>query len=473
MTAPPTPAITPVDSLPVHRATRGFVRLVPGVALVAVAVMFPGGGAGAQEPTTPTSAGTAPSTTTTAPAEPAEEQEAPQSVRGRIHLEGEGIEGIGIVLRSGGNELGADETDDNGEWEIPVAQAGTYVLELDTRTLPEDATLRNPAHESREVTVRQSQHRSILYPLGEGRRAAGGGASSVDQIIDLSALGIKIGLLVALTAVGLSLIYGVANLVNFAHGELVTFGALIAFFLNASGGGPGWPLVAAGAVAVAAGAAGGYLLETGMFAPLRRRRTEGISLIVFTIGLSLLIRHVFLVIMGASPRPYTDYTLQRAVDVGPISLPPKDFAIAGIAVVVLVAVALLLQRTRIGTGMRAVADNRMLAEASGINVEGVIRFTWILGGALAALGGVLLGVTEQVTWNMGFGLLLFMFAAVVVGGLGTAYGAMMGGLLVGIVSQVSTHWINPEFKDAVALAVLVLVLIVRPQGILGSRERVG
>ena len=210
-----------------------------------------------------------------------------------------------------------------------------------------------------------------------------------------------------------------------------------------------------------------------MFGPLRRRRAEGVSLIVFTIGLSLLVRHSFLVMMGGNSRPYTDFTLQRAYDIGPISLPPKDYVIALIGIAALVGVAILLQRTKIGTGMRAVADNRMLAESSGINVERIIRFTWLLGGALAALGGVLLGVTEQVSWDMGFKLLLFMFAAVVVGGLGTAYGAMVGGLLVGVISQVSTHWINIEYKDAVALGVLIIVLIFRPQGIFGQRERVG
>jgi len=396
-----------------------------------------------------------------------------QSVKGRLKHGDAPVAGATITVRSGASEVGTATTAADGSWEVPLTAAGSYTVTIDATSLPTGVALRKAGDDTRTITVRPGQRRTVLFPLGEGRRAAAAKDSALERIVNLAAIGVKLGLLVALTAVGLSLIYGVANLVNFAHGELVTFGALVAYFFNASGGGPGMPLAAAAVVAVAAGAAGGFLLERGMFAPLRRRRTEGISLIVFTIGLSLLVRHVFLVIMGAEPRPYTDYTLQRAVDFGPISLPPKDFAIAGIAAVVLVAVALLLQRTRIGTGMRAVADNRMLAEASGINVDRVIRFTWVLGGALAALGGVLLGVTEQVAWNMGFSLLLFMFAAVVVGGLGTAYGAMVGGLLVGIVSQTSTYWIDIQYKDAMALGVLILVLMVRPQGILGTRERVG
>lgn len=404
---------------------------------------------------------------TTAPDEPPA-----QSVKGRLKHDAAPVSGAVITVRSGSSEVGTATTAADGTWEVPVTTPGSYTVTIDTESLPDGVALREEDDDTRTISVRAGQRRTVLFPLGEGRAGAGKD-SSLEQIVSLAAIGIKLGLLVALTAVGLSLIYGVANLVNFAHGELVTFGALVAYFFNASGGGPGIPLVAAAVLAVAAGAAGGFLLERGMFAPLRRRRTEGISLIVFTIGLSLLVRHVFLVVMGAEPRPFTDYTLQRAVDIGPISLPPKDYAISGIAVLVLVAVALLLQRTRIGTGMRAVADNRMLAEASGINVDRIIQFTWVLGGALAALGGVLLGVTEQVAWNMGFALLLFMFAAVVVGGLGTAYGAMAGGLLVGVVSQTSAYWIDIQYKDAIALGVLILVLMVRPQGILGNRERVG
>ena len=407
---------------------------------------------------------TAPTTTTTTPA---------QSVKGRLREGDRPIEGVNIVITQDGKRIGEDTTGRDGAWEIGVPAPGQYEVSLDVGTLPDGVKLRQEDGDTRTVTVRATQRRNVLFPLGEGRRATAERDTALEQMIKLGAIGVKVGLLVALAAVGLSLIYGVANLVNFAHGELVTFGALMAFLFNASGTGPGIHLAIAGVIAVLAGGALGLFLETSMFGPLRRRRTEGVSLIVFTIGLSLLVRHAFLVMMGGRSRPYTDYTLQRAYDLGPISLPPKDYVISLIAIAALVAVALLLQRTKIGTGMRAVSDNRMLAESSGINVQHVIRFTWLLAGALAALGGVLLGVTEQVSWDMGFELLLFMFAAVVVGGLGTAYGAMAGGLLVGVISQTSTYWINIEYKDAVALGVLIVALIVRPQGILGRRERVG
>jgi branched-chain amino acid transport system permease protein len=123
--------------------------------------------------------------------------------------------------------------------------------------------------------------------------------------------------------------------------------------------------------------------------------------------------------------------------------------------------------------VRAVSDERDLASASGIDVQRVVLLVWIGGGMLAGLGGVMLAVSQSVQWNLGFRLLLTMFAAVVLGGLGNPYGAMAGGLAVGVTSQVSTYWLPADFQFAVALAILILVLLVRPQGLLGVRERIG
>ena len=139
----------------------------------------------------------------------------------------------------------------------------------------------------------------------------------------------------------------------------------------------------------------------------------------------------------------------------------------------MIGVGLLLQRTKIGKAMRAVADNKDLAASSGIDVDRVILFVWAAGGGLAAFGGVLFGVTEQVSFQMGFRLLLLMFAGVTLGGLGTAYGALVGSLIVGVFIQVSTLWVPTELKNVGALVILILILLFRPQGILGQAERVG
>jgi branched-chain amino acid transport system permease protein len=156
-----------------------------------------------------------------------------------------------------------------------------------------------------------------------------------------------------------------------------------------------------------------------------------------------------------------------------ITTVPKNLVIIGATLVVLAAVGLFLQRTTLGTAMRAVADNTDLAESSGIDVDRVVLLTWVVGAGLAALGGVFLGISEQVQWDMGFKLLLLIFSAVILGGLGTAFGAMLGGFTIGVVIEMSTLWLAVEFKTAVAFAILVGMLLIRPQGLLGVRERIG
>jgi neutral amino acid transport system permease protein len=378
---------------------------------------------------------------------------------------------VEIVVRQGDTDVGTATTDEDGAWEVELPGEGTYQVTLVTETLPEDVELRDPDRATLEnVRVRAGQTRPVLFALGEGASAI---SARIDRLLNLAAQGIRLGLVVAVASVGLSLIYGVTGLVNFAHGEFVTFGALATFFFSASGVVPRLPFLLAATLGVAAGAGFGYISERGLFQPLRRRRSGNISLIVVTIGLSLFLRHLYLIIFEGRPRPFASFTIQRAYDIGPISLRPKDYAVVLVGAVVLVAVGLMLQRTRLGTAMRAVADSRDLAEASGIDVQRVIRATWVLGGALAALGGILQGVSERVVWDMGFSLLLLMFAAVILGGIGTAYGAMLGGIVIGLASQLSTYWIAPKFRIGVALAVLIVVILFRPQGILGRSERIG
>jgi branched-chain amino acid transport system permease protein len=185
------------------------------------------------------------------------------------------------------------------------------------------------------------------------------------------------------------------------------------------------------------------------------------------------LRFTFLFFIGAQPRSYADYVTQAGMQFGPVSLAPRDFWSMGIALIVLVGVALALIFTRIGKAMRAVSDNPSLAAASGIDVERVILMVWVAGGALAGLGGILLGLSQQVKFDMGFDILLLVFAGVILGGLGTAFGALAGSLVVGLFVTVSTLWIPSELKNVAALAVLILILLFRPQGILGRSERVG
>jgi branched-chain amino acid transport system permease protein len=198
-----------------------------------------------------------------------------------------------------------------------------------------------------------------------------------------------------------------------------------------------------------------------------------VALIVVTIGLGIFLRNFYLLLFGGASRPYDEYTTQRGLDIGPLSPRPKDLVLIAIAAVVLLLYALALQRTKLGTALRAVADNKELAAASGIDVNRVILITWSGGAALAAFGGVLQGVNDTVQFDMGFNLLLLMFAAVILGGLGSEFGPLLGGLVIGLSSQISTYWIEPKYRIGVALAVLIVVVLFRPQGILGRRERIG
>lgn len=383
------------------------------------------------------------------------------------------IAGVRFTVKRGGSVVGTARTGGDGTWVIALPAAGTYEVTLDTDSLPDGLDLRDPERRTlANVEVREGQQKRVLFPLGTAA-AETTFADRLDRLADLAANGIKVGAIIALAAVGLSLIFGITGLVNFAHSELVTFGALIAWWFNAAGGGPKWPLVLSALGGVAAGALFGFALERGLFGPLRRKRMSNTTLMVVSIGLSQFLRNVYLLFFGGSPRKFTDYAIQEAVQIGPISMLPKDIAVTVLALVVLVIVGLLLKRTRTGTAMRAVSDNRDLAESSGIDVQRIILITWVSGSALAALGGILYGTSQTVSTEMGFTILLSMFAAVVLGGLGSAYGAMVGGLVIGLTSELSTYWLETEFKYVTAMAVLIVVLLVRPQGILGVRERVG
>lgn len=299
------------------------------------------------------------------------------------------------------------------------------------------------------------------------------------MFLDQLANGIVLGTIIAITAVGLSLIFGVTGLVNFAHGDLVTLGAVFALVLtvpeDVDPGGLGLPFWLALLVAVILGGAVGAALEAGLFRPLRRRKVGGIALLIITIGLALVIRHVILLWIGGEGYGY-GLELQRRSSILGLEMTPRDMMIVLVSLAVMGTIGAFLLYSRTGKAMRALADNPDLAEASGIDVDRVILLTWVLGGSVAALGGVFLGMTEQVRHTMGFNLLLLIFAAVILGGIGTAFGAMIGGLTIGVVTQVSTLLpvieTNTDLKLAVALGIMVVVLLVRPQGILGKKERV-
>jgi neutral amino acid transport system permease protein len=378
---------------------------------------------------------------------------------------------VRIVVRKAGRLVGQARSNANGQFTIPVPGRGHYEVRLDPGTIPKGFTLQDPNRTVLpDVTVQAGQESFVVFPFGTGGPA---GPSAVDRFVDLIGTGIRFGLIIALAAVGVSLLFGTTRLVNFAHGELVTFGAIAAWYLNAGGaGGIGLSLVVAATFAVVLGGMLGAALELGLWRPLRRRHTGSIALLVVAIGLSILLRNVYLLVFKGNPRSYEQYATQRAWRIWDLDILPKDVVSIVIAATALLIVAMLLLRSRLGTAIRAVTDDADLSESSGIDVQRVVLVVWIVSGMLAALAGVLLGTTQEVTWDMGFRILLATFAAVILGGLGSPFGAMLGGLLIGVASDVSTFWIATDFKTAIALALLIAVLLLRPQGVLGFRERI-
>ncbi len=368
-----------------------------------------------------------------------------------------------------GNVVGNATTAEDGTWTMSVPGPGTYTVTLDVDSLPNGVGVSKDGAEELTKVLVSGQSAFLLFPLGP--RARNATDSIGERAARLFAEGLNFGLIIAICAVGLSLIFGTTGLTNFGHGELVTFGALIAFFFNVT---LGLHLLIAAPLAIICGGLFGGLLDLGLWRQLRKRGTSLVSAMIVSIGLALVLRNIFLFQFGGFNRKFAQYQVQPdGLGIGPVTISPKDLWSMGIAIAVLVGVALMLQLTRIGKAMRAVSDNRDLAEASGINVERVVLMVWCLGGALSALGGILLAVDEDLTFDMGYRLLLLMFAGVTLGGLGTAYGALIGSLVVGEFILLSTLVIKPELKTVGALVVLIVVLLVRPQGILGTKERVG
>jgi branched-chain amino acid transport system permease protein len=440
-------------------------------ALLIACVLGTAAAAGAQEPTTTT----APGATTTVPGQPVPSPTG-EAVRGTLFYEDENeerqlVEGVDVTVDdAAGNEIATVTTDEEGVFEVPLPGPGSYTATIDVDTLPEDISLRDEDRATLTFDMAESRTRNLLYPLQSGEGGGGSGSSFFDRAARLFVEGVRFGLIIAMCAIGLSLIFGTTGLTNFAHGELVTFGAIVAWVFNVTWG---WPFIASAIIAILISILMGFAIDRFFWRPLRDRGTGLIAMLVIAIGLGLLLRYIFQFQFGGFGEAYRQYNLQEGIEIGPVRIVPRDLIGMGISIIALVAVATFLQRTRMGKATRAVADNKDLAESSGIDVNRVIGFVWASGAGLAALGGILQGLSEQVSFQMGFQLLLLMFAGVTLGGLGTAYGALVGSLVVGVAMEVSTLWIPTEFKTVVALSILVLVLLIRPQGILGQAERIG
>ena len=409
---------------------------------------------------------------------------------GTIHLIGcmadtskkpaEPVEGVNITVEDDqGAVVGEATSDETGRFDILLGDTfdvlqKKFTVKIDEDSLPEGSELRNPEQLELEASTNLEADISVTFPIGEVEGETG----KATQALQLLVGGIVFSLLLAMASLGLSMIFGTTGLTNFAHGELITFGALVAFAVDRlSGeirlGGADVTVVVAVIVAFLVSGFFGWAQDRALWAPLRKRGTGLIAMMIISIGLSIFLRNVYQYFAGGDTKNYSQFSSTQPYAIGPILITPTALVVIALSTAVLLLATLALQRTRTGKAMRAVADNPALAASSGINVERVISVVWIGGAALAGLSGVLLGLTQGFDYQIGFKILLLVFAAVTLGGLGTIWGALFGSFVIGIFIEVSTLVIPAELKFVGALMVLIVVLLFRPQGLLGRAERVG
>jgi neutral amino acid transport system permease protein len=293
-------------------------------------------------------------------------------------------------------------------------------------------------------------------------------SKGLHDVAQASLNGLSLGSIYALGAVGLTLVYGILKLVNFAHGDFLTFGAYMAFLVNVTWGLPLGPAIVFAMVATAIMA---LVFERVLWRPMRIRGAGLLQLLLTSIGLAFVIRAVVQYIWGTQIRDLEVDDTSSAVFLD-LRIGETELVVIVIGFAVLAAVGFFLRYALIGKQMRAIADDIDLAETSGIDTQRIIYLTWVFSGALAGLAGVLSAATTNVKPELGFELLLPIFAAVVLGGIGDAFGALAAGLVLGVVIEWSTLFIEDRWKLAIGFIVLVVVLVIRPQGVFGKAKSI-
>lgn len=290
----------------------------------------------------------------------------------------------------------------------------------------------------------------------------------LNETAQTSLNGLSYGTVYALGAVGLTLVYGILKLVNFAHGDFLTFGAYAAFVVNVTWG---VPFIVAVLVAIVVTALLGLLFEETLWRPMRRKGAGLLQLLIMSLGLALILRNVIQMFAGSELKSL-DVDVFDTVSFLGLRIGETELIVVLVGVAVLTGVGVLLRYTTLGKQMRALSDSVDLAETSGIDTRRVISFTWILAGGLAGLAGALIAAIASVKPELGFELLLPIFAVVTLGGIGNAFGALSAGLILGLVIEWSTLLIDSRWKLAIGFVILILVLMIRPQGIFGKARSI-
>jgi neutral amino acid transport system permease protein len=293
-------------------------------------------------------------------------------------------------------------------------------------------------------------------------------ARGLHDVAQASLNGLTLGTVYALGAVGLTLVYGILRLVNFAHGDFLAFGAYMAFLVNVT-----WdlPLAAAIVFAMVTTAGLGLLSERLMWAPMRKKGAGFLQLLLMSIGLAFVIRSVIQWFWGTEIRTLDVNVVDSVTFLG-LRIGKTELMVVVVGIAVLAAVAGVVRFTMLGKRMRALSDDMALAEVAGIDTRRIILYTWLFSGALAGLAGALAGALTNLRPELGFELLLPLFAAVILGGIGNPFGALVAGLVLGVVIELSTLVVEPRWKVTFGFVALIIALIVRPQGIFGRAKGV-
>jgi branched-chain amino acid transport system permease protein len=301
-------------------------------------------------------------------------------------------------------------------------------------------------------------------------------------MVELVIYGIVLGSIISLGAIGLTLVYGIIRFANFAHGDFLSAGAYVALFMvtgllawigvpdtNFGALSFGWRMAIAFPVSMAVVAGVAVLLDQIIYRRLRAKGSGPVILAMSSLGAAFIIRMIILILWGADSLFYRPGLMRPAVELPLGAKIRPDQALILLMVIVLVSsLHLFLKRTKMGKAMRATADNKELALVTGIDTERIIMWTWGIGGALAAAAGILYGIDVQLHPYMGWNFLIPLFAATILGTIGNMYGALIGGLTIGVAQQVSTAFLMPTYKLPVAFVIMILILLIRPQGIFGK-----
>ena len=303
-------------------------------------------------------------------------------------------------------------------------------------------------------------------------------------MLELTVYGIVFGSIISLGAIGLTLVYGIIRFANFAHGDLMSAGAYVALFMVTGVlgwlGVPdtnfgmlsfGWRMLIAFPVAMLVVACVAIALDRILYRKLREKKSHAVILCMSSLGAAFILRMLIFIFWGADSLFYRPGLLRPAIEFPfGVKIRPDQILILFVVFALVVLLHLYLQKTKMGKAMRATADNMELALVSGIDTERVIILTWAVGGALAAAGGILYGIDVQLHPYMGWNFLIPLFAATILGTIGNVYGALVGGLIIGVAEQVSTAFLLPTYKPAVAFVLMILILLVRPKGIFGGKD---